>query len=94
MAQTEADILKGVFTSYRAKLAADNGKSDILETLSLAEKRLSAKSLLGEAVDDSTVASIAADAMTKITEYNEQVQLPQLDLTELQAALAAVADPE
>lgn len=90
---TKADIIKDKITSYRAKLAADNGKADLLDVLANAEKRLNAKSILGESVDDATAVSIATDAITKINAYNSQVQLAQLDVDALSAALAA-ADPD
>lgn len=90
---TKADIIKEKITSYRAKLAADNGKADLLEVLANAEKRLAAKSLTGQSVDDATAVSIATDAVTKISAYNSQVQLAQLDVDALSAELAG-ADPD
>lgn len=90
---TKADIIKEKITSYRAKLAADNGKADLLKVLANAEKRLDAKSLVGQPVDDATAVSIATDAVAKINAYNAQVQLAQLDVDALNAELAA-ADPD
>lgn len=90
---TKADIIKGKITSYRASLAADNGKADLLEALDNAEKRLAAKSLTGQSVDDATAISIATDAIAKINAYNSQVQLAQIDVDALTAELAA-ADPD
>lgn len=90
---TKADIIKEKITSYRAKLAADNGKADLLEVLAHAVKRLDAKSLIGQPVDDATAVSIATDAVTKINAYNSQIQLAQLDVDALSAELAA-ADPD
>lgn len=90
---TKAEIIKSKITSYRAKLAADNGRADLIEVLNEAEKRLSAKSLLDAPVDDATAISIATDAIEKINAYNAQVQVAQLDVDALSAELAA-ADPD
>jgi len=92
---TKRDIIQEHITSYRAKLAADNGKADLLDALSNAEKRLEAKSITGQSIDDATAVSIATDAIAKINAYNSQVQLAQIDVAALSAQLAeADSDPE
>jgi type VI protein secretion system component VasF len=88
------NYLRSQISGIDAQLAADNGKSTILNLLSKAKSLLAAREALTEPVNRANTEALLTQVVTAVTAYNASSQITMDSVEDIMAGFDAVVDPE
>ena len=92
----QIELLRNEISGIAAQLAADNGKSTILQLMHEAQQLLSAREKLDEPVNRAKAEALATQIESAVTAYNASNQISMRSVADIMADFdAAVAsDPD
>lgn len=86
--------LRNQIAGIEAQLAADNGKSTILQLISKAKSLLSAREALSEPVNRANTEALLTQVVSAVTTYNASNQITMDSVADIMAGFDAAFDPE
>ena len=86
------NYLRGQISGLNAQLAADNGKSNVLQLLQKASALLQAREDLSEPVNVDNVESLCNQIYQAVASYNANNQISMDSADDIMAGLEAVPD--
>lgn len=86
--------LRSQIAGIDAQLAADNGKSTILQLLGKAKALLTAREELSEPVNRANTEALLAQVVTAVTAYNAVNQITMDSVEDIMAGFDAAVDPD
>ena len=87
-------LLRNEITGLSAQLAADNGKSAILQLLGKAKALLAAREELTEPVNRGNTEALVTQIATAVTAYNAANQITMDSVADIMAGFDAVVVPD
>jgi len=88
------NYLRSQISGIDAQIAADNGKSTILQLLGKAKSLLSAREALAEPVNRANTEALLTQIVTAVTAYNVANQITMGSVADIMAGFDAAVDPE
>jgi len=88
------NYLRSQISGIDAQIAADNGKSTILQLLGKAKSLLSAREALAEPVNRANTEALLTQIVTAVTAYNVSNQITMGSVADIMAGFDAAVDPE
>ena len=86
--------LRSQISGIDAQIAADNGKSTILQLLGKAKSLLAAREALTEPVNRANTEALLTQVVTAVTAYNASNQITMNSVADIMAGFDAAVDPE
>jgi len=86
--------LRNQISGIDAQLAADNGKSTILQLLGKAKSLLSAREALSEPVNRANTEALLTQVVAAVAAYNASNQITMDSVADIMAGFDAAVDPE
>ena len=86
--------LRNQISGIDAQLAADNGKSTILQLLGKAKSILSTREGLSEPVNRANTEALVTQIAAAVTTYNSSNQITMDSVADIMAGFDAAVDPE
>ena len=86
------NYLRGQISGLNAQLAADNGKSNVLQLLQKANALLQAREDLNEPVNVDNVKALCTQIAQAVAAYNASNQITMDSVDDIMAGLEAVPD--
>ena len=86
--------LRSQISGIDAQLAADNGKSTILQLLGKAKALLNAREALSEPVNRANTEALLTQVVAAVTAYNAANQITMGSVADIMAGFDAAVDPD
>lgn len=88
------NYLRSQIAGIEAQLAADNGKSTILQLLGKAKALLSAREALSEPVNRGNTEALLTQVVAAVAAYNAANQISMDSVADIMAGFDAAVDPD